>query len=70
MTMYDVVYELADDGSWSAYAAGLPVCAIGQDTPEEAERQIRDAIAVHLQALVDEGQTVPEVITRLGTVEV
>jgi hypothetical protein len=50
MTAYAVIYEPAADGSWSARAADLPVYAVG-DSREEAEREIRAAITVHLDEL-------------------
>ena len=69
MTEYDVAYEQADDGSWSVHAVGLPVFSVG-DTREEAERQIRDAIALYLASLEDDGRPVPEVRTSTGSVTV
>jgi predicted RNase H-like HicB family nuclease len=54
---YVVIYEQAGDGSWSAHAADM-VFASG-DTREEAESQIRDAIAFHIQVLREEGEEVP-----------
>lgn len=69
MTTFDVVYEQADDGSWSASAATLPVFAVG-DTREEAEREIRSAIAFHLDELRRSGQPVPRNQSAVGTVTV
>ncbi len=69
MTVYGVVYEQADDGSWSASAADLPVFAVG-DTREEAEREIRSAIAFHLEYLAEEGLPIPQVRSTVGTVTV
>jgi predicted RNase H-like HicB family nuclease len=47
MRTHSVICEEAADGSWSARAADLPVYAVG-DTKEEAERDIRAAIALYL----------------------
>ncbi len=69
MTVYGVVYEQADDGRWSASAADLPVFAVG-DTREEAEREIRSAIAFHLEYLAEEGLPIPQVRSTVGTVTV
>jgi predicted RNase H-like HicB family nuclease len=69
VTTYGVIYEQASDGSWSASAANLPVFAVG-DTREDAEREIRSAIAVYLDELAREGQPVPEVRSSVGTVTV
>lgn len=67
MTTYAVIYEPAADGSWSARAADLPVYAVG-DSREEAEREIRSAIAVHLDHLVESGQPTPVGLSAVGTV--
>jgi predicted RNase H-like HicB family nuclease len=58
MSDYVVIYEQASDGSWSASAVDMPVFAVG-DTREEAESQIRDAIAFHIQGLREDGKEIP-----------
>ncbi len=47
---HTIVY---DEGptSWGAYVEDLPVCFTVADTREQAERQIREAIAGHLDTL-------------------
>ncbi len=67
MTTYGVIYEKARDGSWSASAADLPVFAVG-DTREEAQREIRDAIALYLDELARSGAPVPANRSVVGTV--
>ena len=69
MTEYGVTYEQAEDGGWWASAVDLPVFAAGE-TKDEAERQIRSAIAFHIEGLVEDGEPVPESTTRVGTVTV
>ena len=69
MTEYDVAYEQADDGSWSVHAVGLPVFSVG-DSKEEAEREIRKAIALYLESLEDDGKPTPDVRTSTGSVTV
>jgi predicted RNase H-like HicB family nuclease len=71
MTDYAVIYEPAADGSWSARAADLPVYAVG-DTRADAEREIRDAITVHLDELAESGKPVPLALalSAVGTVTV
>lgn len=64
-----MIYEPAGDGSWSARAADLPVFVSG-DTREEAEAEIRAAIATHVDALRQRGQAVPEPRSVLGSVTV
>jgi predicted RNase H-like HicB family nuclease len=66
---YGVIYEKANDRSWSASAADLPVFAVG-DTRDEAEREIRSAIALHLDELARRGQPAPDAPSSVGTVTV
>jgi predicted RNase H-like HicB family nuclease len=69
MSDYAVIYEQAGDGSWSASAADLPVFSCGA-TPEEAEREIRDAITLHLEVLRERGVAIPSARSIVGTVSV
>lgn len=69
MTVYEVVYEQADDGSWSAWPIGLPVFSAG-DTREEAEQEVRRAIALYHDQLAREGKPMPPDRSILGTVTV
>lgn len=66
---YGVIYEQGNDGSWSVRAADLPVYAVG-DTKEEAEREIRSAIALYLDELDKSGQSPPAGRSVVGTVTV
>jgi predicted RNase H-like HicB family nuclease len=54
MTTDNVIYEMAPDGSWSARAMDLPVYAAGSSR-EEAERDIREAMALYIDGLDREG---------------
>jgi predicted RNase H-like HicB family nuclease len=69
MKTYDVAYERGPDGSWSVHAVGLPVFSVG-DTRAEAERNIREAIAFHLECSRERGEADPVIETELGTVTV
>lgn len=64
MTDYAVIYEQANDGSWSVRAVDLPVYSVG-DTRDEAAESIREAIAFYLE----EGQR-PQSRSQVGTVTV
>jgi predicted RNase H-like HicB family nuclease len=68
LTTYGVIYERASDGSWSVRAADLPVYAVG-DTREDAEREIRSAIALYLEELASTGRTAPDARSIVGTVK-
>ncbi len=59
MKGYVVVYEQTPT-SWSAYVPDLPGCIAAGDTRDEVEQLIREAIALHLEALREDNQPVPE----------
>ena len=62
---YLVVIERAQDGSYSAYIPDLPGCVVcGQDTPKQAKTLIREAIEIHIEGLIEDGQPVPEPSTE------
>lgn len=56
---YVVVIEKASDGSYSAYVPDLPGCASCGDTPEEVQRLIEEAVALHIDSLRQHGEPVP-----------
>ena len=55
---YAVVIEKAPE-NYSAYVPDLPGCVALGDTIEDAEHQMREAIAFHLEGLRDQGEPVP-----------
>jgi len=57
---YLAILERASDGAWSAYVPDLPGCTSFGPTREEAARNVHEAIATHIAALRETGQTVPE----------
>jgi predicted RNase H-like HicB family nuclease len=69
LTDYLVIYERAEDGSWSARAADLPVYAVGASR-DEAEREIQSAIGLHLEELRRNGDRPPSVNSVAGVVSV
>ena len=60
---YLVVIERGDT-SVSAYVPDLPGCAAVADTEEEALRLVREAIALHIEGLREQGLPVPEPRSR------
>lgn len=69
MATYHVIYEEADDGSWSARVADLPVYAAGE-TRSEAEAEIRDAIRFYLEWLEENGENPRRLPSEVGHVTV
>jgi predicted RNase H-like HicB family nuclease len=69
MKRYAIVVEDAGT-NLAAYVPDLPGCVATGDTLEEVERLIREAIELHLEGLVEDGQPIPEPSSRVEYVEV
>jgi predicted RNase H-like HicB family nuclease len=62
------VFEKAE-GNWAAYVPDLPGCvATGKDR-EETGRNIQEAIELHLDAMREVGEAIPEPTSDVGFVE-
>lgn len=65
---YAVVIEKAE-ANYSAYVPDLPGCIATGATIEEVEREIRDAIAFHLDGMRADGLEIPEPTSKVEYVE-
>jgi predicted RNase H-like HicB family nuclease len=63
-----IVIERAG-GNYSAYVPDLPGCAATGATPEEAERQISEAIELHIHGLREDALPIPPATTICRYVE-
>lgn len=59
MHRFLVVIEKAED-NYSAYSPDLPGCVAAGDTREEVERNIHEAIQMHVQGMSEDGESIPE----------
>lgn len=66
---YAIVIEKAE-ANYSAYAPDLPGCVATGATVEEAEEQMREAIAFHVEGLREDGLPVPEPSSTVEYVDV
>ena len=66
---YAVVIERAPT-NYAAYVPDLPGCVATGATREEVERNIREAIALHLQGLREDNLPIPEPQTVTALVEI
>jgi predicted RNase H-like HicB family nuclease len=66
---YAIVIEEAGS-NYSAYVPDLPGCVATGSTVEEAEAQIREAIAFHLDGLREDGVSPPHPASHVEYVEV
>jgi predicted RNase H-like HicB family nuclease len=69
MRRYAIVVESAGS-NLAAYVPDLPGCVATGETKEEVERLIREAIALHLEGLAEDGLPIPEPTSQVGYVEV
>ena len=59
MKRYAAVYEKAES-NWAAYVPDLPGCITTGKTLAETKFNIREAIELHLEAMNEVGEAVPE----------
>lgn len=57
---YSIYYEQAPEGGFVALVPALPGCHSQGETLEEAERNVKEAIALYLESLVAHGELIPE----------
>ena len=55
-----VVFEHTDGTGYSAWVPDLPGCVAAAATREDCERQIREAIELHLAGMRADGEPIPE----------
>jgi predicted RNase H-like HicB family nuclease len=56
---YLIVIEQAADGGFGAWAPDLPGCVALGDSVEETTRSMREAIALHLRGMREDGEPIP-----------
>jgi len=69
MIEYIVIYERGQT-NWGAYVPDLPGCVSIGDTLTEVQENIKEAIALYLEVLKEDGQPIPEPSTEVGKVSV
>ena len=56
---YAVVFEQTPN-NYCAYVPDVPGCVSVGDTPEEMQAMIREALAFHIEAMLEDGDPLPE----------
>lgn len=59
MYRYLIIIEQGETG-YGAYAPDVPGCVAVGDTREEVEREMREALAMHLQAMRKDHEPIPQ----------
>ena len=68
MRGYTVILEKGSN-CWGAYAPDLPGLGVTGATAAEAEKLIREGIDFHLEGMLEDGDPVPEPVSRAITVK-
>ncbi|HMD49117.1 MAG TPA: type II toxin-antitoxin system HicB family antitoxin [Bryobacteraceae bacterium] len=68
MRKYAIVIERGAN-NLSAYVPDLPGCITTGKTIEEVEHNIREAMALHLEGLVEDGDPIPEPHTAVAYID-
>lgn len=69
MIEYTVIYEEGET-NWGAYIPDLPGCVSIGDTLLEVQENIKEAIALYLEVLQEDGQPIPQPSIQVGKVAV
>jgi predicted RNase H-like HicB family nuclease len=68
MRRFAVVFEKAKS-NWGAYVPDLPGCTTTGSTLEETKHNIREAIELHLEAMLEVGEPIPVPTADVDLVE-
>ena len=69
MHNYLVILEKSSTG-YSAYVPDLPGCITVGETKEETMKHMQEAIQLHIEAMKEEGEPIPEPSSEAVTVSV
>ncbi len=69
MKDYAVIYEQGEN-NWGAIVPDLPGCVSIGDTLEEVQNNVKGAIELYLEVLLERDEAIPEPKHRAGTVTV
>ncbi len=66
---YAIVVERTAN-NYSAYVPDLPGCIATGETIEETEREIREAIAFHIEGMIEDGLPIPQPSSIVQYIEI
>ena len=69
MKRFAIVIEKAES-NYAAYVPDLPGCIATGPTVEETERLLREAIALHVEGMRDDGLPIPDPSSLVEYIEV
>ena len=67
---YTVIFEKEDEGGYHVFCPVLPGCHTQSETIEEGTQNIREAIQLYIESLVEDGLPVPEEDILIKPIEI
>jgi len=67
---YLIIIEGNGTSNYSAYCPDLPGVVATGDTIEQCQAEMGEAIAFHVEAMIEDGESVPPPTSRGATVEI
>ena len=63
---FTVIFEKEDQGGYHVFCPTLPGCHTQSETVEEGMANIREAIQLYVETLIEDGLPIPEPTTQVG----
>ncbi|MGH9554980.1 MAG: type II toxin-antitoxin system HicB family antitoxin [Terriglobales bacterium] len=67
---YTVIFEKEEEGGYHVFCPALPGCHTQSETVEEGVQNIREAMQLYVQSLVEDGLPIPEEDILIKPVEI
>ena len=67
---FTVIFEKEEEGEYHVFCPALPGCHTQSDTIDEGIRNIREAIQLYIESLIEDGLTVPEEDILIKPIEI
>jgi predicted RNase H-like HicB family nuclease len=67
---FTVIFEKEDEGGYHVFRPALPGCHTQSETIEEGIQNIREAIQLYVESLIEDGLAVPEEDILIKPVEI
>jgi predicted RNase H-like HicB family nuclease len=67
---FTVIFEKDDEGGYHIFCPALPGCHSQSETVEEGIQNIREAIQLYVESLIEDGLPVPEEDILIKPIEI
>jgi predicted RNase H-like HicB family nuclease len=67
---FTVIFEKEEEGGYHVFCPTLPGCHTQSETIEEGDRNIREAIQLYVDSLIEDGLPVPEEDILIKPIEI